>query len=157
MTVLLSTPKRGPLNSSLHPSATVYHVLPLLQSGVCECRPGYVGEDCSEECQEGWWGPGCRNECQCPGGQVACHAATGTCHQDCPAGLTGPKCDMCECIFVLHFRQFISNVLIMCLYYWFVCNAIAVVFQRLIAVLLVTLVHKYFMRIFYIVAPDVSP
>lgn len=64
-----------------------------MQSGVCECQPGFVGEDCSEECPEGHWGAGCLHECLCASG-TSCHPTTGMCGgTDCPPGFTGPGCN----------------------------------------------------------------
>ncbi|KAK8373253.1 hypothetical protein O3P69_018998, partial [Scylla paramamosain] len=62
------------------------------QSGVCECKAGYVGIDCSKECPEGKWGAGCLHECQCANG-ATCHPATGVCGLDCPPGFMGTECN----------------------------------------------------------------
>jgi len=78
-------------------------------TGVCECPPGWTGDDCSMcdcknggvcssatgvcECPPSWTGDDC-SICACKNGGV-CSSTTGVC--ECPPGWTGPDCGICAC------------------------------------------------------------
>ncbi|NXY00146.1 SREC protein, partial [Centropus bengalensis] len=52
-----------------------------VKPGLCLCKPGFFGADCSSPCPEQYWGPDCKRSCPChPNGR--CHPASGhcTCH-----------------------------------------------------------------------------
>ncbi|XP_043855578.1 scavenger receptor class F member 1 isoform X3 [Dromiciops gliroides] len=81
-----------------------------VKPGLCRCKPGFFGAQCSSRCPGQYWGPDCRESCPChPNGQ--CDAATGqcTCNKDhwggtcqflCPCGLHGhcnPLTGACRC------------------------------------------------------------
>uniref|UniRef100_A0A493U2B3 Scavenger receptor class F member 1 n=1 Tax=Anas platyrhynchos platyrhynchos TaxID=8840 RepID=A0A493U2B3_ANAPP len=54
-----------------------------VRPGLCRCKPGFFGADCSSRCPAQYWGPDCKQRCPChPGG--TCEAASGrcTCHPD---------------------------------------------------------------------------
>lgn len=57
--------------------------------GVCHCRPGWTGSNCSKECPDGSYGIGCGLRCKCQNGG-SCHKIDGACH--CKPGFTGLTC-----------------------------------------------------------------
>ncbi|NXF57593.1 SREC protein, partial [Ciccaba nigrolineata] len=81
-----------------------------VKPGVCLCKPGFFGADCSSRCPEQYWGPDCKRSCPChPNGR--CDPASGRCTCDqnhwgdhcqfpCPCGPHG-RCDpltgTCHC------------------------------------------------------------
>uniref|UniRef100_A0A8D0ETF0 Scavenger receptor class F member 1 n=1 Tax=Strix occidentalis caurina TaxID=311401 RepID=A0A8D0ETF0_STROC len=81
-----------------------------VKPGVCLCKPGFFGADCSSRCPEQYWGPDCKRRCPChPNGR--CDPASGRCTCDqnhwgdhcqfpCPCGPHG-RCDpltgTCHC------------------------------------------------------------
>uniref|UniRef100_F6R3Y1 Scavenger receptor class F member 1 n=1 Tax=Monodelphis domestica TaxID=13616 RepID=F6R3Y1_MONDO len=81
-----------------------------VKPGLCRCKPGFFGAQCSSRCPGQYWGSDCRQNCPChPNGQ--CDAVTGecTCNKDhwggqcqflCPCGLHGhcnPLTGACRC------------------------------------------------------------
>ncbi|NXA35218.1 SREC protein, partial [Eudromia elegans] len=66
-----------------------------VRPGLCLCKPGFFGADCSSRCPEQYWGPDCKRRCPChPGG--TCEAASGRC--TCLPGRWGPRCELaCAC------------------------------------------------------------
>ncbi|XP_074119947.1 scavenger receptor class F member 1-like [Sminthopsis crassicaudata] len=81
-----------------------------VKPGLCRCKPGFFGAQCSSRCPGQYWGSDCRENCPChPNGQ--CDAVTGqcTCNSDhwgtncqflCPCGLHGhcnPLTGACRC------------------------------------------------------------
>ncbi|XP_064379384.1 scavenger receptor class F member 1 [Dromaius novaehollandiae] len=66
-----------------------------VRPGVCLCKPGFFGADCSSRCPEQYWGPDCKRRCPChPDG--TCEAASGRC--SCLPGRWGPRCQFaCAC------------------------------------------------------------
>ncbi|XP_026717533.1 scavenger receptor class F member 1 [Athene cunicularia] len=81
-----------------------------VKPGVCLCKPGFFGADCSSRCPEQYWGPDCKRSCPChPNGR--CDPASGhcTCDQNhwgdhcqfpCPCGPHGhcdPLTGTCHC------------------------------------------------------------
>ncbi|NXA03821.1 SREC protein, partial [Sapayoa aenigma] len=96
-----------------------------VKPGVCRCKPGFFGADCSSRCPEQYWGPDCKERCPChPNGRCdpvsghctcdpnhwgkdckfpcqcgphgRCDPATGACH--CELGWWAPNCKkQCQC------------------------------------------------------------
>ncbi|XP_006863514.1 PREDICTED: scavenger receptor class F member 1 [Chrysochloris asiatica] len=66
-----------------------------VKPGLCRCKPGFFGAQCSSRCPGQYWGPDCRETCSChPHGQ--CDPATGECH--CQADRWGDSCEFeCAC------------------------------------------------------------
>uniref|UniRef100_A0A8C7E8E0 Scavenger receptor class F member 1 n=1 Tax=Nothoprocta perdicaria TaxID=30464 RepID=A0A8C7E8E0_NOTPE len=66
-----------------------------VRPGLCLCKPGFFGADCSSRCPEQYWGPDCKRRCPChPGG--TCEAASGRC--TCLPGRWGARCEStCAC------------------------------------------------------------
>ncbi|KAM5273483.1 scavenger receptor class F member 1 [Ctenodactylus gundi] len=66
-----------------------------VKPGVCRCKPGFFGADCSSRCPGQYWGPDCREPCPChPHGQ--CEPATGVCR--CNKDRWGSLCErQCFC------------------------------------------------------------
>ncbi|XP_037665502.1 scavenger receptor class F member 1 isoform X1 [Choloepus didactylus] len=66
-----------------------------IKPGLCRCKPGFFGAQCSSRCPGQYWGPDCRQSCPChPHGQ--CEPATGVCH--CHADRWGGRCEFtCAC------------------------------------------------------------
>ena len=62
------------------------------QTGRCQCKPGYHGDDCTRRCDDSYYGDGCQGRCSCGEGET-CDFVTGTCYTDCPPGWIGPDCD----------------------------------------------------------------
>uniref|UniRef100_A0A8C5X173 Scavenger receptor class F member 1 n=1 Tax=Malurus cyaneus samueli TaxID=2593467 RepID=A0A8C5X173_9PASS len=81
-----------------------------LKPGLCRCKPGFFGADCSSRCPEQYWGHDCKRSCPChPNGR--CDPVSGRCTCDpnhwgglcqfpCPCGPHG-RCDpltgACHC------------------------------------------------------------
>ncbi|KZC13076.1 Multiple epidermal growth factor-like domains protein 11, partial [Dufourea novaeangliae] len=55
---------------------------------VCECSPGYEGNDCATVCTRGTWGSQCKEKCDCVE-DVACDPVNGHCL--CPPGSRGRR------------------------------------------------------------------
>ncbi|XP_006891155.1 PREDICTED: scavenger receptor class F member 1 [Elephantulus edwardii] len=66
-----------------------------VKPGLCRCKPGFFGAQCSSRCPSQYWGPDCRESCPChPHGQ--CEPDTGTCH--CQPDRWGDRCEFeCTC------------------------------------------------------------
>uniref|UniRef100_A0A8C9A8J4 Scavenger receptor class F member 1 n=1 Tax=Prolemur simus TaxID=1328070 RepID=A0A8C9A8J4_PROSS len=66
-----------------------------VKPGLCRCKPGFFGAQCSSRCPGQYWGPDCRESCPChPHGQ--CEPATGVCQ--CQADRWGSRCEFaCLC------------------------------------------------------------
>ncbi|XP_058139074.1 scavenger receptor class F member 1 isoform X2 [Dasypus novemcinctus] len=66
-----------------------------VKPGLCRCKPGFFGAQCSSRCPGQYWGPDCRQSCAChPHGQ--CEPATGVCR--CHADRWGGRCEFaCAC------------------------------------------------------------
>ncbi|XP_053424645.1 scavenger receptor class F member 1 isoform X2 [Nycticebus coucang] len=66
-----------------------------VKPGLCRCKPGFFGAQCSSRCPGQYWGPDCRESCPChPHGQ--CEPATGVCQ--CQADRWGRRCEFaCVC------------------------------------------------------------
>ncbi|XP_004707361.1 scavenger receptor class F member 1 [Echinops telfairi] len=66
-----------------------------VKPGLCRCKAGFFGAQCSSRCPAQYWGPDCRKSCAChPHGQ--CEPATGECH--CQANRWGDRCEFtCAC------------------------------------------------------------
>ncbi|XP_012666367.1 scavenger receptor class F member 1, partial [Otolemur garnettii] len=66
-----------------------------VKPGLCRCKPGFFGAQCSSRCPGQYWGPDCRESCPChPYGQ--CEPATGVCQ--CQADRWGSRCEFaCDC------------------------------------------------------------
>ncbi|KAM6163420.1 scavenger receptor class F member 1 [Rhynchocyon petersi] len=66
-----------------------------VKPGLCRCKPGFFGAQCSSRCPGQYWGPDCRESCPChPHGQ--CEPATGLCH--CQPNRWGDRCEFaCAC------------------------------------------------------------
>uniref|UniRef100_A0A8C6ACZ9 Scavenger receptor class F member 1 n=1 Tax=Marmota marmota marmota TaxID=9994 RepID=A0A8C6ACZ9_MARMA len=66
-----------------------------VKPGLCRCKPGFFGAQCSSRCPSQYWGPDCRETCPChPHGQ--CDPATGKCQ--CQADRWGSRCEFtCAC------------------------------------------------------------
>ncbi|KAL2765556.1 scavenger receptor class F member 1 isoform 1 precursor [Daubentonia madagascariensis] len=66
-----------------------------VKPGLCRCKPGFFGAQCSSRCPGQYWGPDCRESCPChPHGQ--CEPATGVC--ECQADRWGSRCEFaCVC------------------------------------------------------------
>ncbi|XP_008563941.1 PREDICTED: scavenger receptor class F member 1 [Galeopterus variegatus] len=66
-----------------------------VKPGLCRCKPGFFGAQCSSRCPGQYWGPDCRESCPChPHGQ--CEPATGECQ--CQANRWGGRCEFaCAC------------------------------------------------------------
>ncbi|XP_034940577.1 uncharacterized protein [Chelonus insularis] len=59
-----------------------------------DCKPGYIGKNCTTECPVGTWGVLCKNTCNCNPLEI-CSPTNGSCY--CPAGWKGLACDnKCE-------------------------------------------------------------
>ena len=63
-----------------------------VQTGACECKPGYRGDDCGRRCDDGYYGNRCEGRCNCRQGET-CDFVTGTCYTNCPPGWIGQHCD----------------------------------------------------------------
>ncbi|XP_015435597.1 PREDICTED: uncharacterized protein LOC107191145 [Dufourea novaeangliae] len=75
---------------------------------VCECSPGYEGNDCATVCTRGTWGSQCKEKCDCVE-DVACDPVNGhclcppgsrgrRCNESCPEDRWGPECVFpCDC------------------------------------------------------------
>ncbi|XP_004635530.2 scavenger receptor class F member 1 [Octodon degus] len=66
-----------------------------VKPGVCRCKPGFFGAQCSSPCPSQYWGHDCRETCSCyPHGK--CDPATGVCQ--CQADRWGKNCEsLCSC------------------------------------------------------------
>nr|XP_004667912.2 scavenger receptor class F member 1 [Jaculus jaculus] len=66
-----------------------------VKPGLCRCKPGFFGAQCSSRCPGQYWGPDCRETCPChPRGQ--CEPATGVCQ--CQPDRWGRLCEFtCTC------------------------------------------------------------
>ncbi|NXE29171.1 SREC protein, partial [Ardeotis kori] len=66
-----------------------------VRPGLCLCKPGYFGADCSSRCPEQYWGPDCKRSCPChPNGR--CDPASGRC--TCDPDHWGELCQFpCQC------------------------------------------------------------
>ncbi|ELV11138.1 Scavenger receptor class F member 1 [Tupaia chinensis] len=66
-----------------------------VKPGLCRCKPGFFGAQCSSRCPGQYWGPDCRESCPChPHGQ--CEPATGVCQ--CQTNRWGSRCEFaCSC------------------------------------------------------------
>ncbi|KAM6372843.1 scavenger receptor class F member 1 [Pluvialis apricaria] len=66
-----------------------------VRPGVCLCKPGFFGADCSSRCPEQYWGPDCKRRCPChPNGR--CDPASGHC--TCDPNHWGELCQFpCQC------------------------------------------------------------
>ncbi|KAG8520083.1 Scavenger receptor class F member 1 [Galemys pyrenaicus] len=66
-----------------------------VKPGLCRCKPGFFGAQCTSRCPGQYWGPDCRETCAChPHGQ--CEPATGVCH--CQPSRWGKRCEFpCTC------------------------------------------------------------
>ncbi|XP_009947981.1 PREDICTED: LOW QUALITY PROTEIN: scavenger receptor class F member 1-like [Leptosomus discolor] len=66
-----------------------------VKPGVCLCKPGFFGADCSSRCPEQYWGPDCKRSCPChPNGR--CDPASGRC--TCDPNHWGGLCQFpCQC------------------------------------------------------------
>jgi hypothetical protein len=58
--------------------------------GFCNCQPGWMGENCTEECPHYRYGAFCNLTCQCQN-SAACDTRTGYC--TCSFGYTGDYCE----------------------------------------------------------------
>lgn len=58
-----------------------------IETGMCECSPGYTGQTCNELCPAYTWGIKCRNRCDCHG--KLCNPVTGVC--ECEPGYLGDR------------------------------------------------------------------
>ncbi|XP_008071566.1 scavenger receptor class F member 1 [Carlito syrichta] len=83
-----------------------------VKPGLCRCKPGFFGAQCSSRCPGQYWGPDCRESCPChplpscghckenepcspdTGNCESCEPGwNGTqCHQPCPPGTFGENC-----------------------------------------------------------------
>ncbi|RMB92391.1 hypothetical protein DUI87_31192 [Hirundo rustica rustica] len=63
----------------------------------CQCYPGWIGSDCSQQCPQGTYGYGCRQSCDCLNNST-CDHITGTCY--CSPGWKGARCDQAGVIIV---------------------------------------------------------
>ncbi|XP_063002837.1 scavenger receptor class F member 1 [Elgaria multicarinata webbii] len=63
--------------------------------GICRCKPGFFGANCTGRCPGQFWGPDCKERCLCdPHG--TCDPASGAC--SCLPGRWGPLCQLaCPC------------------------------------------------------------
>ncbi|XP_075847763.1 scavenger receptor class F member 1 isoform X1 [Microtus pennsylvanicus] len=66
-----------------------------VKPGLCRCKPGFFGAQCSSPCPGQYWGHDCRETCPChPRGK--CEPATGVCH--CQPTYWGTLCEFpCTC------------------------------------------------------------
>ncbi|NXF35245.1 SREC protein, partial [Nyctibius bracteatus] len=66
-----------------------------VKPGLCLCKPGFFGADCSSPCPEQYWGPDCKRSCPChPNGR--CDPASGHC--TCDPDHWGGLCQFpCQC------------------------------------------------------------
>ncbi|XP_076792412.1 scavenger receptor class F member 1 isoform X2 [Arvicanthis niloticus] len=66
-----------------------------VKPGLCRCKPGFFGAQCSSRCPGQYWGHDCRETCPChPRGQ--CEPATGVCQ--CLPNYWGKLCEFpCTC------------------------------------------------------------
>ncbi|XP_006977454.2 scavenger receptor class F member 1 isoform X1 [Peromyscus maniculatus bairdii] len=66
-----------------------------VKPGLCRCKPGFFGAQCSSRCPGQYWGPDCRETCPChPNGQ--CEPYTGVCQ--CKPNYWGGRCEFpCNC------------------------------------------------------------
>ncbi|XP_052052415.1 scavenger receptor class F member 1 [Apodemus sylvaticus] len=66
-----------------------------VKPGLCRCKPGFFGAQCSSRCPGQYWGHDCRETCPChPRGQ--CEPATGVCQ--CQPNYWGKLCEYsCTC------------------------------------------------------------
>ncbi|KAK2537489.1 Scarf1 [Columba guinea] len=66
-----------------------------VRPGVCLCKAGFFGADCSSRCPEQYWGPDCKRSCTChPNGR--CDPASGRC--TCDPNHWGELCQFpCPC------------------------------------------------------------
>ncbi|EHB07116.1 Endothelial cells scavenger receptor [Heterocephalus glaber] len=66
-----------------------------VKPGLCRCKPGFFGAQCSSPCPDQYWGPDCREICSChPHGK--CDPVTGVCR--CQADRWGSNCEFqCSC------------------------------------------------------------
>ncbi|XP_015736304.1 scavenger receptor class F member 1 isoform X2 [Coturnix japonica] len=81
-----------------------------VRPGLCRCKPGFFGADCSSPCPAQYWGHDCKQRCPChPGGICEAESGRCTCNPDrwgelcqfrCPCGPHG-RCDpttgSCRC------------------------------------------------------------
>ncbi|XP_075706925.1 scavenger receptor class F member 1 [Rhinoderma darwinii] len=67
-----------------------------IRPGVCRCKPGFFGADCSSPCPDQYWGSDCKQRCSChPFGR--CDGVTGHC--TCYPKRWGSTCqNSCHCI-----------------------------------------------------------
>ncbi|XP_052786694.1 multiple epidermal growth factor-like domains protein 10 isoform X2 [Mya arenaria] len=59
-------------------------------STLCQCKPGYQGDDCSIKCDDPFYGKNCAQVCPCAE-TGKCHHVTGEC-VECYPGYTGDNC-----------------------------------------------------------------
>ncbi|XP_040856338.1 scavenger receptor class F member 1 isoform X1 [Ochotona curzoniae] len=66
-----------------------------VKPGLCRCKPGFFGAQCSSRCPKQYWGPDCRESCPCHmHGQ--CEPVTGKCQ--CQPDHWGTHCEFrCTC------------------------------------------------------------
>ncbi|XP_042298704.1 scavenger receptor class F member 1 isoform X4 [Sceloporus undulatus] len=66
-----------------------------VRPGVCRCRPGFFGANCTGRCPDQYWGPDCKESCLCfPNGK--CNPSSGECY--CAPSWWGPLCrESCLC------------------------------------------------------------
>ncbi|KAM6315541.1 scavenger receptor class F member 1 [Podargus strigoides] len=66
-----------------------------VRPGVCLCKPGFFGADCTSRCPDQYWGPDCKRSCPChPNGR--CDPASGHC--TCDPNHWGGLCQFpCQC------------------------------------------------------------
>ncbi|XP_042735780.1 scavenger receptor class F member 1-like isoform X1 [Lagopus leucura] len=81
-----------------------------VRPGLCRCKPGFFGADCSSPCPAQYWGHDCKRRCLChPGGTCEAESGRCTCNPErwgelcqfrCPCGPHG-RCDpttgACRC------------------------------------------------------------
>jgi hypothetical protein len=59
-------------------------------NGLCDCKDGFIGADCSTPCPERRFGKNCKRVCRCRQGALKCDNVNGAC--TCKPGYTGKYC-----------------------------------------------------------------